>query len=108
MRSSPFSWINEHPKVRVSMVSRSFLTLTAVPQSIIYFELAGKRAANDRIVDAWSPTLRDDAFISLGVNYLYLFLCALTISLVCDLTRRRAERFARRTWIAGNRTTRIK
>ena len=107
MHCSPFSWINEHPKVRVSIVSCLF-PLTAVPQSIIYFELAGKRAANDRIVDGWSATLRDDAFISLGVNYLYLFLCALTISLVCDLTRRRAERFARRTWIAGNPTTWIK
>ena len=115
MRSSPFSWINEQAKVWVFIALLLFtLALTvglsiqgrrlrtpAAPQGIISFELAGTRAAADRIVNSWSPAPRDDAFINLGVDYLYLFLYPLTISLACHLTARRDERFARRAWIAG-------
>ena len=98
MRSSPFSWINEQAKVRVFIVLLLFtLALTVVlsiqgrrlrtpaaPQGIISFELAGTRAAADGIVDSWSPPQRDvrgDALLSLGVDYLYLLLYPLTISL---------------------------
>ena len=118
MRSSPFTWINEQAKVCVFIALLLFtLALTvglsiqgrrlrtpAAPQGIISFELAGTRAAADRIVDSWSPPqgdVRGDAFLSLGVDYLYLFLYPLTISLACHLSARRDARFARRTWIVG-------
>ena len=118
MRSSPFSWINEQAKVWVFIALLLFtLALTvglsiqgrrlrtpAAPQGIISFELAGTRAAADRIGDSWSPPqgdVRGDAFLSLGVDYLYLFLYPLTISLACHLSARTDARFAGRTWIVG-------
>jgi hypothetical protein len=118
MCSSPFSWINEQAKVRVFIVLLLFtlavvvglsiqgyrLKTPAAPCGIISFELAGTRAAADLMVTSWSPPhcdVRDDAFINLGVDYLFLFLYPLAISLACHLTARRDQKFARRTWIVG-------
>jgi hypothetical protein len=118
MCSSPFSWINEQAKGRV-FVALLLLTLAVfvalgiqgydlnnqvAPYGIISFELAGARAAANGIVASWSPPhldVRVDAFINLGVDYLFLFLYPLTISLACHLTARRDQKFTRRTWIVG-------
>ncbi|HVS82277.1 MAG TPA: hypothetical protein VHE60_11150 [Pyrinomonadaceae bacterium] len=80
------------------------LKTPAAPHGIISFELAGRRAAADLIVASWSPPqpdVRGDAFLNLGVDYLFLFLYPLTISLACHLTARRGQRFGCRTWIVG-------
>jgi hypothetical protein len=62
----------------------SDLKTTEAPMRGISLQLAGPEKA-EAIVDSWKGTKREDALLNIGVDYLFLFLYPLTISLACSL-----------------------
>ncbi len=60
------------------------------PRKIISLELADSEKAKE-IVDSWQGTVREDAFLNLGVDYLFLFLYPISISLACNLLAKSFE-----------------
>jgi hypothetical protein len=106
MNLSLYSWINESAKIPVllvliisaiilsvvlSSIGRSLKNEVA-PQGIISFELAGSASRADIIVGSWSEAARQDAFLSLGLDYLFLCVYPLAISLPCHLAAARDRR----------------
>jgi hypothetical protein len=59
------------------------LKTPAAPQGIVSYELAGTAAAAQRILDSWDDGSRVHAGFSLGLDYLYMPVYALTIGLAC-------------------------
>jgi hypothetical protein len=55
----------------------------AAPGGIVSFELAGTPAAAAAIMASWSPPVKMRAAFSLGIDYLFLVVYALFISLAC-------------------------
>ena len=92
-----YSWIADSAKVPVLLVLIIFSIILMValgsidrplrndlaPKGIISFELAGSRAK--KIVNSWSQAARQNAFLSLGLDYLYLSVYPLALSLACQL-----------------------
>jgi hypothetical protein len=64
------------------LIDRSIIT-KAAPKGISSFELAGSRAKE--VVDSWSEAQRHNAVLSLGLDYLYLSVYPLALSLACHL-----------------------
>ncbi len=58
------------------------------PRGIVSFELAGNIQQAHQILEEWGPEGRVCAALSLGLDYLFLIVYALLISLACVLTAR--------------------
>ena len=59
------------------------LKTPAAPQGIVSYEFAGTTAAAQSILDSWDAGARVHAGFSLGLDYLYMPVYALTIGLAC-------------------------
>ena len=59
------------------------LKTPAAPQGIVSYEFAGTTAAAQGILNSWDVGARAHAGFSLGLDYLYMPVYALTIGLVC-------------------------
>lgn len=68
--------------VALQATSQSLAT-PAAPLGIVSFELAGSAAAAAAILESWPPRAREEALFSLGLDYLYLVLYPLFLSLAC-------------------------
>lgn len=97
MNPNPYSWIVDSAKapvfgvlflftvilsIALARIDRSLKTKEA-PYGIFSFEMAGRRI--HKIVASWSETARQHAFLSLGLDYLYLCIYPVTLSLACHL-----------------------
>jgi hypothetical protein len=60
------------------------------PKAIVSLELANAEKAK-KIVDSWQGEARENAFLNLGLDYLFLFLYPFAISLACYLLARSFE-----------------
>jgi len=97
--SHPFRWLTPSSRGRVfgvllvatlvvmSAISALDVPLrtAAAPNGIVSFELAGSPAQARTILASWDATARIAAGLSLGVDYLFMVLYALTIGLGCVL-----------------------
>ena len=59
------------------------LKTPAAPQGIVSYEFAGSIAAAQSILDSWDAGAKVHAGFSLGLDYLYMPVYALTIGLAC-------------------------
>ena len=59
------------------------LQTAAAPLGIVSFELAGSLAAAQGMLASWNPNAQLHAAFSLGLDYLYMPLYAVTIALAC-------------------------
>lgn len=59
------------------------LVTPEAPLGIVSFELAGSRDAAAAILDSWSGRAREEALFTLGLDYLFLVLYPLFLSLAC-------------------------
>jgi hypothetical protein len=95
--SDPFKWLSSTAKRWVLLIS-ILLSLTllivmhsmdrqlitaASPRGIVSFELSGSIESAAQILKAWGPQGRVYAALSLGLDYLFLIVYALFISLSC-------------------------
>jgi len=54
-----------------------------VPGGILDFEFAGNRATAQAILDSWSPEVREIAMLGMGLDYVYLVVYSVFLSLAC-------------------------
>ena len=106
----PFSWLSPASQKAaffiffvltfVTMIALRFvdrrLQTAAAPDGIISFELAGSLPAAEAIIIAWGETGRMLAAVSLGLDFLFIFLYATTIGLGCILVIRGLSRAVQR------------
>ena len=59
------------------------LKTSAAPQGIVSYEFAGTTVAAQGILDSWDAGARVNAGFSLGLDYLYMPIYALTIGMAC-------------------------
>ena len=59
------------------------LRTQTAPSGIVSFELAANYAASKQILDSWSAEAKINAALSLGLDFLFLIVYALFISLSC-------------------------
>ena len=59
------------------------LRTPAAPRGIVSFELADSMAASQQILDSWNARAKIQAALSLGLDYLFLIVYAVFISLAC-------------------------
>ena len=59
------------------------LRTRVAPRGIVSFELAKNYAASRQILDSWNARAKTHAALSLGLDYLFLIVYALFISLAC-------------------------
>jgi len=102
---SPFSWIMNTAKVRVWLVLFILtivvsIALTIVdqplktkltPHGIASFEFVASKV--DQVLELWSEEARQNAFLSLGLDYLYMFLYTFSLSLACHLSAEKDREF---------------
>lgn len=69
----------------VLSVAGAPLKTAAAPAGIISFELAGTVERSAAIVASWGPPQREAAAFGLGLDFLFLFLYPVTISLGCRI-----------------------
>jgi hypothetical protein len=62
------------------------LQTAAAPLGIVSFELAGTLAAAQAMIASWDSSAQRHAAFSLGLDYLYMPLYAVTIALACGRT----------------------
>ncbi len=114
--SHPLVWIQKEHRQRVLWVLLAatlvvFGAITALdaplhtppaPNGIVSYELAGNPAKAGAILASWEAAARVNAGLSLGVDYLFMVLYALTIGLGCVMIGERlggaAARLAK--WLA--------
>lgn len=72
------------------------LQTTAAPLGIVSFELAGTLAAAQAMIASWDSSAQQHAAFSLGLDYLYMPLYAVTIALACVRTAAASLRTSRR------------
>lgn len=98
----PFKWLsesNQRPALLIFFLLSAMLLIgmhsldqslitKAAPKGIISFELAGTIERVNQILDEWGPDGRICAALSLGLDYLFLIVYALFISLACVLIAR--------------------
>jgi hypothetical protein len=75
------------------------LKTPAAPQGIVSYEFAGTTAAAQGILDSWDVDARAHAGFSLGLDYLYMPIYALTIGLACAWAARGLGR--RMRWLGS-------
>jgi len=97
--SNPLSWLKEENRraafwvllVATLVVFAAISALDgplhtpAAPNGIVSYELAGSPAAAEAVLASWDARARVFAGLSLGVDYLFMVLYALTIGLGCLL-----------------------
>ncbi len=95
----PFRWLPSPQRRAVFVVTLTTALLLAIvlvilggdlkttdaPGGIICFELAGDLATAEQIISSWGDTGRTLAAFHLGIDYLFLVLYPLAISLGCSL-----------------------
>jgi hypothetical protein len=93
----PFKWLAESAQRAALLIffllSAAVLTsmhaldqtliTAAAPKGIVSFELAGSIKKAGQILEEWGPQGKAYATLSLGLDYLFLFVYALFISLSC-------------------------
>jgi hypothetical protein len=106
MISTPYSWINETARAPALVVLAALTVLVSLalssigaslknettPLGIISFEIAGSELRARQILDSWPESARRDAFLSTGLDYLYLCLYPLALSLACHLLAVRGKK----------------
>jgi len=107
--SDPFKWLSWTAQRWVLLISillslallivmhslDGHLITAASPRGIVSFELSGSIESAAQILKAWGPQGKVYAALSLGLDYLFLIVYALFISLSCV---RMAEYFRQRGW----------
>ena len=97
--SLPFGWLSFNQKKQTVFVLLILtgiifagisildipLKTSAAPNGIVSFELAGNQEQAQEILSSWSGISRIYAGLSLGLDYLFLFLYSALISLGCIL-----------------------
>jgi hypothetical protein len=100
MAETPTSRVGERRSVRRGLLWPALLALTialtivlqavnvplktpAAPQGVVSYEFAGTTAASQGILDSWDAGAKVHAGFSLGLDYLYMPVYALTIGLAC-------------------------
>ncbi len=73
--------------IAMSLVDRNLKTNSA-PRGIVSFELAGNLDKGQQILESWNTQGKMYAALSLGLDYLFLIVYALFISLACVLIAR--------------------
>ena len=73
--------------IAMSLVDRKLKT-NAAPRGIVSFELAGNLAKGQQILESWNTQGKMYAAFSLGLDYLFLIVYALFISVACVLVAR--------------------
>ena len=73
----------------MSLLDKNLKT-AAAPRGIVSFELAGDLEQGNRILASWQMKGKIRAALSLGLDYLFLIVYALFISLACVLIGRRS------------------
>ena len=86
--------------VVLQIVGRPLKT-AAAPQGIVSFELAGNWPASHAIIASWDYAARLHAAFSLGLDYLYMPLYAITIALACVQAAGTSLRSPRPIWALG-------
>jgi hypothetical protein len=71
----------------MSLLDRN-LTTDAAPRGIVSFELAGNLHKGQQILESWNTRGKIYAALSLGLDYLFLIVYALFISVACVLIAR--------------------
>jgi hypothetical protein len=79
------------------------LTTGAAPEGIVSFELAGSASRASAILESWGPTQRQVARTGLGLDFLFLMLYPVAISMGCRIGADRIAR-ARPRWASVGRT----
>lgn len=93
----PFAWLSDAAQKRaltvlllVVLALSTFLAVLgaplrtpAAPRGIVSFELAGSATAAARILESWSPAVRELAMLNLGLDYLYLVAYPAFLALAC-------------------------
>lgn len=77
------------------------LQTAAAPQGIVSFELAGTLPAAQAMIASWDSTAQLHAAFSLGLDYLYMPLYAVTLALACVQAAGSALRKPRLAWALG-------
>ena len=95
MRTTPFGWVDQRAQpialavltgllvgtsIWLAAMGRALVTQDA-PNGIVSYELAGSLVASDAIIRSWSPGASSIAMLSLGFDYLYLFVYPAWLSL---------------------------
>lgn len=119
MSYKPYFWINDSARLPVlavlvaaSLILTFSLSLIAAgltnetaPCGVISFELAGSLSRAREIMRSWEAacgcSAREDVFLSIGLDYLYLCVYPLAISMACDLAANRIWARQSRMRIAG-------
>jgi hypothetical protein len=65
------------------------LRTAAAPRGIISLELAGSPQSVRRILSSWDPAAHRNARLSLGLDFIFLLVYALTLSQLCLIVARR-------------------
>lgn len=60
------------------------LTTTAAPAGIVSYELAGSVEKTTQIIDSWDTNAQLHAALSLGLDFIFIFLYVLTIMFACS------------------------
>jgi len=105
----PYKWLSDSAQ-RSALLISFFLSLTLLtamhsldqtlitqtaPRGIVSFELAGSIEKVGQILKEWGPEGKAYATLSLGLDYLFLIVYALFISLACvRITRYLAVKFS--------------
>jgi hypothetical protein len=102
----PFQWLSDSVRPRalvcflvlavillfaMYVLDQSLLT-TAAPRGILSLEFAKRFSQTQRIIASWQPDARTYAALSLGIDYLFLIVYALFISLACTQVARSFRR----------------
>lgn len=104
----PFAWLDEEGQWRLFLLSlvlgvAVMVALTGqgrplrteeAPQGIVTFELIGDHAGAERILAAWGEAGRLVAGVNLGLDYLFMLLYAVGLSLGAVIAARRHARFS--------------
>lgn len=75
----------------VLLVANGPLATPAAPQGIVSLELAGSAERAAAILASWAPPQREAAAFGLGLDFLFLLLYPVAISLACRIVAFRIE-----------------
>ncbi len=104
-RQHPFVWIRESNRPAALVIATPAVIIwsgvmavvseplknATVPGGILDFEFAGNQATAQAILDSWSPEVREMAMLGMGLDYVYLVVYSVFLSLACIAV---AQRFS--------------
>jgi hypothetical protein len=114
-RQHPFVWIRESSRLTALAIATPAVIISSlvmavvseplrnatVPGGILDFEFAGNRATAQAILDSWSPEAREMAMLGMGLDYVYLLVYSVFLSLACIAVARRLSGWAPRAGRLG-------